>query len=150
MFSKMDIWAGKTLFIPLIIKVCQKAKITQYKFAAYGWAIAVMLLLTRRPEGVTDWIMYAIMVVIGVSFIAVAAVRPDLPRSPSSFMRVMAWFTVLVLVLPRVVMTLTFDYRELYWLLVLFAEYARTIDTIPPEEIKEKATKLVPSKSRTG
>jgi hypothetical protein len=134
----IDHWVGKTLFIPIIIKVCQKAHVSQYIFASYSSASATMYWLWLF-QGVAPWFFYAVMVLIAVFQVSIVALRIELAHGSQKLTRWMCLFfgTFDLVVLSAV---------TVFWALMLFAEYARTIDTIPPEEIKEPTRALVPAK----
>jgi hypothetical protein len=141
MFVRFDHWLGKHMFVPIIIRICQRAKITQHRFAAYGWMVALFCLLAETPHGWFDWIMYGITVLIGMLAIAVTALMPDYPFQSNGVgfrMFVLAQFLLLDLLPLLVFGWHTVHPNTLFAPIVLFAEYAKTITTIPPLEAKEK------------
>jgi hypothetical protein len=43
MFERVDTWVGKTLFVPLIIRICQHLGCTQYRVNRVCWFIAALV-----------------------------------------------------------------------------------------------------------
>jgi len=153
MLTKIDLWLGKKLFIPIIIWICQRAKITQYKFNIYAWVIATFsVIYSSELKNATDWVVLVLMSICALFWILQAALIPDMPRNPTGL-----WFrffimTCIVLfdIIPTIAGT-PIRNNIIFGPLVLFAEYALTIKTIPPLEAKEKAPseKLVEAKANS-
>lgn len=152
MWTKIDSWIGKTLFVPIIIRICQRLRITQNVFASYAWMIAVMTLLTDTlPHDVGGWIVYGLLVVMAVAMIIRAAMAPEMISGNSSSFRLLIYMMGIGVVYIPDIMNHTFGISHLYSIFVLFAEYAKTIKTIPPLEDKKeaKAPKLVKAKAKS-
>ena len=147
MWTKIDTWMGKTLFVPIIIRICQRVKITQNTFASYCWMIAILCLLTDPPKGISGWIIYGILVVMAAMSIARAALFPEIVSGSSSGFRFLIVSLGVGLVYIPDIIEKHFAISHVYTIFVLFAEYAKTIKTIPPLEDKKKATKAVEAKA---
>jgi hypothetical protein len=132
MLSRIDLWIGKTLFIPIIIRACQRFGVTQYAMHRMLWFVACLHGLYYAE----DWIGYIVFGLGSLIMCLSAALIPNWPVS--SFL----WFRMLVLVSVPVIAPLVITGRNyhtiFYTLFVLFAEYAATIRTIPPLEVKER------------
>jgi hypothetical protein len=84
MIDRMDGWIGRTLFVPLIIRWCQAARMTQYAVSKYLWAIAFMYALVTLPRITTfDWVVWVIMALCAFAAIVRAALMPDSPQAPT-------------------------------------------------------------------
>lgn len=149
MIHHLDAWMGKTLFHPIIIRVCQKTGITQYRFALYGWIITLLTILSIRPHGWLGWFFYPIFVLIAVAQMYAVTQWPDhkLESSSDSIGWRILWWACLLLDLKSVF--LEGDphfYVPLGDVSALFALYAKTIKTIPPLEEKKRANeRLAPA-----
>lgn len=153
MIRAIDHWIGKTLFVPIIIRVCQKAGITQYAFHNYGYLIWSYLILsaalnTGKSIGLALFVATFFTVLVGLN--------PAREGAPSPFMR--GWWLILETI--HIIAHVTGDkflFADANWdmscpatMIALFAEYARTIKTIPPLEAKVLASKrLIEAKAKT-
>lgn len=137
MIGRLDRWVGKHLFIPVIVRVCQRARITQYTFANHAKMIASLALVARGPKDIGTWI-FVLLVIIAAVDVAISAVIPDYRAGGSGFWRKfsLVFFPLSVVANPTALL------RHLFWVAALFSEYALTIDTIPPAEVKEPRRKL--------
>lgn len=139
-FSRFDAWAAKRLFHPPIIKACQKFRCTQFSVANH-LVLASSMLILRRLMLDDDLILSCFMGVLVVCFIVATAVWPDRTGKGNGFMRAYDWgFLVGASIIAD------WDGAGIFFLL-LVSEYARTLDTIPPEETKERERKLAPARS---
>lgn len=144
---RIDLWIGKTLFVPLIIRLCQATGMTQYAVARYSTLIAILCLLVNRPTDVGGWLIYALLAAVAVLHVCFAALNPNMPRQASrAGYRMFLILIFLTLVVLPMVFGAPFRTSSLYWVFCLIAEYATTITTIPPlEEKKTESTKSVVS-----
>ncbi len=132
--KRFDAWIGKTLFHPIIIAACHLTRQSQYAVhhaltffaachatyyahgAAWGWVIVLW-----------TWVI--------ASFV-VAAFAPDMEARSSGFIRGMFWFFFAIGVAGCVAKGAV-DNDTIRALMILFAEYAATIKTLPPRTRKE-------------
>lgn len=156
MIAAIDRWAGRVLFLPLIVRFCQWRGITQHVFANHvSWfgGLGLIAYITNNIQsegGAFWWTMLVIMGLLVFAQSAILAFRPDLPRKSSDFWR--RFWLFLTLVEAFYVVRAMFGVDD-HTALILFAdlmfaitEYARTIDTIPPLEEKKPEHTWVPAK----
>ncbi|MDB5686820.1 MAG: hypothetical protein JWR77_1409 [Rhizorhabdus sp.] len=131
--NDIDAWIGKTLFLPPIIKLCQATGQTQFAVSRLFWFIAALDQL-RIAESLASKIiagLFSLFMMVSASF------RADMPAFSMMWFRMMA---VGFLVLDVVHGVTAHQWKGVeIWVLVLFAEYAATIRTIPPAEVKKKS-----------
>jgi hypothetical protein len=143
MIRRIDHWIGTRLFHPPIIWLCQLTGMTQYAVARYGWMLAAWTLVMRISfEGIGDWIVSAIILIVTVLETWRAAVTPDAPTRRSDGLR----FVILLfagLDIGRLIIVSSrygfpgFNWSHAWDLFALVAEYAKTITTIPPRRSNE-------------
>jgi hypothetical protein len=141
MFSQIDQWIGKTLFIPPIIKLCQLTRQTQFAVSRLFWFIAAMDGF-YRAETLFGSVLWGGMSVV---MMITASRRADSPTVSFMFFRMLA-LVFLVFDLIKGVTTGAWAGTE-FWIFVLIAEYAATIRTVPPQETSRSATKAAAAKS---
>lgn len=136
-FSAIDRWVGKTLFVPLIIKLCQATGQSQYAVSRLLWFVVALDSL-RLADSLTEQVIAGLFSLI---MMLTASLRADMPASS------MLWFRLLALALLLLDLfhgAYSGDWEGVeIWLLVLFAEYAATIRTIPPLQDAKKTQKPV-------
>jgi hypothetical protein len=124
--ASVDQWVGKTLFIPLIIKFCQLTRQSQFACSRLFWFISALDGF-YRAETMFSSILWGGMSVV---MMLTASRRADTPTQSFMLFRLLGLgflaFDVLAGVLNGKLGGSEF------WLLVLIAEYASTIRTIPP------------------
>jgi hypothetical protein len=142
MFARIDHWIGKEIFHPPIILLCQLTGTSQRAIARYGWMLAAWTLVMRISfEGVGDWIFSIIAILVTVLETGRAAIAPDAPTLRNDLLRrIILLFTVMDIV-GLAVGTAQHGFRGFTWnhawdLFALIAEYAKTIETIPPREVR--------------
>lgn len=123
---ELDQWIGKTLFVPPIVKMCQVTRQSQFAVARLFWFIAALDGLYNAKTVVGKALWAGISVVMMIT----AARRADSPNISLRFFRLLG-LMLLVLDLLRVAATGKWAGAE-FWVLVLIAEYASTIRTLPP------------------
>ena len=126
--SSVDRWVGRTLFIPPIIKLCQVSGQSQFAVARLFWFIVALDQL-RIAETLTGRIIAGIFSII---MMLSASLRADMPAYSMRGFRIIAMILLALDVFHGVA---SGDWLGVeIWLLILFAEYAATIRTIPPRE----------------
>ncbi|HLL58317.1 MAG TPA: hypothetical protein VK391_00305 [Allosphingosinicella sp.] len=136
MLEKLDLWLGKTLFVPPIIKLCQLTRQSQFAVSRLFWFIAALDGFYRADTLLSSVIFGVLSLIMMVT----ASLRADSPTRSSFWMRMIALF-LLVLDLLGGAVTGKWAGAE-FWFFVLIAEYAATIRTIPPLDAKEKAASV--------
>lgn len=133
--TEIDHWIGRRLFVPPIIKLCQLTRQSQYAVSRLFWLIAALDGF-YRAETLVGSVIFA-----GLSFLMMftASLRADLPARSFLLFRMLA---LVFLVLDLLAAAVTGEWAGVeFWLFVLIAEYAATIETIPPRETKPVAAK---------
>jgi len=128
--TAIDLWIGKTLFLPPIIKLCQLTGQSQFALSRLFWFIAALDGF-YRADTLFAAIIFGLM---SLFMMLTASLRADMPANSSLWFRMLA-ILFLGLDLLKGVQTGEWAGTE-FWLFVLIAEYAATIRTIPPREIK--------------
>lgn len=135
--AAFDAWLGRRVFHPPIIWVCQRARITQWAFYRYAWWIAALWIVGRDDH--TSTLQSVWLVIFALIRTLSAGLALNRPATSSRLLR-MVFLTFAVLDalmaarLHRVTASLCTD------LLVLLAEYATTIVTIPPRRERQRVT----------
>ena len=134
-FSKIDHWVGKTLFVPPIIKLCQLTRQTQFAVSRLFWFIATLDGFYHADTLFSSVLWGGMSVLMMIT----ASQRADHPTASFMIFRMLG---VLFLALDLVKGAVTGEWAGVeFWLLVLIAEYASTIRTVPPSEAKKVAAK---------
>ena len=134
--TDIDVWIGKTLFVPPIIKLCQITKQSQYAVSRLFWFITALDQL-RIASSLTSQIIAGLF---SLFMMFTASFRADMPAFSMRWFRMMA-LALLVLDVLSSLRTGQWKGVEI-WVLVLFAEYAATITNVPPAENKKRAAEL--------
>lgn len=137
-----DVWIGKTLFVPPIIKFCQITRQSQYAASRLFWFLTALDQL-RIATSLTSQIIAGLF---SLFMMVTASLRADIPAFSMRWFRMVA-LVFLVLDVFSGVVSGQWKGVEI-WVLVLFAEYAATITHIPPAEQKRKASAARPSEAR--
>jgi hypothetical protein len=149
--GSLDRWIGKTLFLPLIVRFCQRTGWSQFLVHNYLYLIgSYMLLMAAMAKGESVGVTFFLALVLTVKI----GRNPEYPGYESPFLR---WFLIVANVM-HVIAHLTGKANFLAgtnWdlscpvpLMWLTAEYARTIKTIPPlEEEKPASQQIVEAKA---
>ncbi|MFZ5707899.1 MAG: hypothetical protein ACOY5R_21790 [Pseudomonadota bacterium] len=134
----LDVWIGKTLFVPPIVKFCQVTRQSQYAVSRLFWFITALDQL-RIATSLTSQIIAGLF---SLFMMFTASMRADIPAFS------MRWFRMLALVMLLLDVGSSIfsgQWRGVeIWLLVLFAEYAATITNVPPADEKRKSSVLKP------
>jgi hypothetical protein len=145
MIRRIDHWIGTRLFHPPIIWLCQRTGMTQFAVARYGWMLAAWTLVMRITfEGVGDWILSALIIVVTLLETWRAAVMPNAPTRRNDGLRIVILLFATFDIGMLVFVSARYGFPGFHWghawdLFALTAEYAKTIRTIPPR--KHKAAK---------
>ncbi|MBW8910821.1 MAG: hypothetical protein JF564_02760 [Sphingomonas sp.] len=134
--TAIDVWVGKTLFVPPIVKLCQITRQSQYAVSRLLWFVTALDQL-RIATSLTSQIIAGLF---SLFMMFTASFRADMPAISLMWFRIMA-LLLLVLDVFSGVVSGAWKGVEI-WVLVLFAEYAATIRTIPPKE-QGKTTRTV-------
>jgi hypothetical protein len=139
--TAFDAWIGKTLFLPPIVKFCQVTRQGQYAVSRLFWFLVALDQL-RLAETLAGQIFAGLF---SLFMMFTASLRADMPAYSMIGFRLLA-MALLVLDVSHAIAGGEWKGVEI-WVLVLFAEYAATIRTIPPSETKGKAARPVPRRS---
>jgi hypothetical protein len=134
LFSKVDAWIGKTLFIPLIIKLCHLTRQTQYAVSRLFWFIAALDGFYRAETLFSSFLWGGLSLVMMFT----AVTRADAPTPTFLFFRMLS---VILFALDVLKAAVTGEWAGVeFWIFVLIAEYAATIRTLPPRELSTRTT----------
>lgn len=143
LIRRLDHWIGTRLFHPPIIWSCQRTGMTQHAIARYAWMAATLTFVARIGSGPhstgTGYVIFAI--VSGLVITLGTAILANWPTWPFFPMRILLWTIGLLQVaaILRWRHVTTEQYWEICWeLFALTAEYAKTIDTVPPVSRRER------------
>lgn len=135
LFTEIDHWIGKTLFVPPIIKLCQLTRQSQFAVSRLFWFIAALDGFYRADT----LFMAVIWGGMSLFMMITAARRADSPTTSFVFFRLLG-IAFLIMDLFRGIATGEWAGTE-FWLFVLIAEYAATIRTIPPRETSKMSAR---------
>lgn len=131
MLTQIDLWIGKTLFVPPIVKLCQITRQSQFAISRLFWFVAALDGF-YRAETLFGSVVFG---ALSIFMMLTASLRADMPTSSSMIFRMIA---LAFLLLDLVSGATTGEWLGVeFWVFVLIAEYAATIRTIPPRETKE-------------
>jgi hypothetical protein len=139
-FTEIDHWIGKTLFVPPIIKLCQLTRQSQFAISRLFWFVAALDGFYRADT----LFMSLIWGGLSVFMLITAAQRADSPTASFVFFRLLA-IVFLAMDLIKGVTAGEWAGTE-FWFLVLIAEYAATIRTIPPRETSKASARASTAK----
>lgn len=139
-----DYWIGTRFFHPPIIWICQRLGLTQHAFSRYAWLAATLTIPARIGSGSEyangGFILFAILA--GVVITVATACLLDVPTTPLLGLRLLLWFIASAQIIAQIASSHfgTDSFWAFSWTMIgLFAEYAKTISTIPPR--KPRATR---------
>lgn len=128
---RIDAWIGRTLFVPLIIAFCRRFGTSQHRFSRTCWFAAALIGLWAADH----WIESVLFGLMALAFCISSALLSDTHEERSwRWLRLMVAGATVLCIPMWALDGLTWHLP--YNLLVLFAEYAATIRTIPPLEAK--------------
>ena len=132
----LDLWIGKTLFVPPIVRFCQLTRQSQFAVSRLFWFVAALDGF-YRADSLFSSILFG---VLSIFMMITASMRADMPTRSSMWFRM---FALAFLVLDLITGAVTGKWAGTeFWLFVLIAEYAATIRTIPPREAKKAAARV--------
>ena len=134
-FAKIDHWIGRTLFVPQLIKLCQLTRQSQFAGSRLFWFIAALDGFYHADNLFSSILWGGMSVVMMIT----ATQRADHPTASFMFLRMMG-VAFLALDLAKGAATGVWAGSE-FWGLVLIAEYAATIRTVPPRESSRRTVK---------
>lgn len=138
LFSRFDHWLGRTLFVPPIIQLCQLTRQTQFAVSRLFWFIAALDGFYHAETLFSSVLWGGMSIVMMIT----ASQRADHPTVTFLFFRMLG---VVFLTFDLIGGAVTGEWAgSEFWILVLVAEYAATIRTIPPLE-GTKATRKAPA-----
>jgi hypothetical protein len=129
--TSVDVWIGRTLFVPPIILLCRLTRQSQYAVSRLFWFIAALdgFYLSRT------WVSFILFGALSVFMMLTASLRADMPTQSVRSVRMLA---VGALAISVGVGVATGQWHGIeFWVFVLIAEYAATIRTLPPRETKK-------------
>lgn len=132
LLRRFDVWAGVRLFHPPIILLCQLTRQTQYAVSKELWLAAILFALSFSEPG---W-QRTVLIAIGAFQTLAAGLSADVPTPALGVLRFWLWSMALSHV-PVVIFMGEWNVF-LMDIMVLFAEYALTIKTIPPRKKKHR------------
>ncbi len=132
-FTRIDLWIGKTLFVPPIIKLCQVTRQSQFAVSRLFWFIAALDGFYRADTLFSSILWGGMSILMMIT----ASQRADSPTVSFMFFRLLG---VVFLVLDLAKGTATGEWAGTeFWVFVLVAEYASTIRTLPPRETSKSS-----------
>lgn len=134
MIHRLDAWIGLRLFHPPIIWLCQRTGMTQWAFYRYLWWVFALWAVWRDPRDSvigTVWIVgFALLRTLN------AGLALNTPVRSSLLVRGIIYALLAIILIPPI------SQRDiegaLMQLVILTAEYAATISTIPPRRQRER------------
>lgn len=126
--TRLDLWIGRKLFVPPIIRLCQLTRQSQFAVSRLFWFVAALDGFYRAETWVGSILFGGLSIVMMIT----ASFRADVPKASSMAFRMIA-LALLMLDLIKGAVTGQWAGTE-FWVFVLIAEYAATIRTIPPLE----------------
>ena len=130
--ARIDHWIGATLFVPPIVKLCQRTGQSQYAVSRLFWFVAALDGL-YRADTLVSALMFGAM---SVFMMVTASLRADWPTRSSMLFRLLA---VAFLAMDVVQGAAKGEWAGVeFWVIVLAAEYAASIRTIPPADTKAR------------
>ena len=139
LFTRIDLWIGKTLFVPPIIKLCQLTRQSQYAVSRLFWFIAALDGFYRADTLFSSVLWGGMSLVMMVT----ASRRADSPTASFMIFRMLS-LVFLGLDVVKGAVTGEWEGTE-FWVLVLIAEYASTIRHLPPRKASKLETKAQPA-----
>lgn len=127
-FTQIDLWIGKTLFFPPIIKFCHLTRQSQFAVSRLFWFAAALDGL-YRAETMMGQVLWGGM---SIFMLLTAGRRADSPTASFMFFRLLA---LVLLILEFVKSATSGEWAGAeFWVFVLFAEYAAAIRNLPPAD----------------
>lgn len=147
MIRRFDAWLGSRVFVPIIIWMCQRFGTTQWRVHSFGWMLVSWMWLYAAAQKLppSKW---GLSISIAFAFTWLAGTMPDREGESSLWFRVF-WLVVESTHIASHVLGEKILFAGPHWsadcasvYVILLAEYALTIKTIPPREAGERHAKL--------
>jgi hypothetical protein len=133
--SRLDAWLGKTLFHPPIILACQLTRQTQYAMHRALWFFAACHAIVYLEHD--DWLWVVFMWFFVAITLLSATLFADWPATSLRAFRLF-WFFLLIGQTSLTLLGGDLLAPAIRSVIILFAEYAATIKTIPPRRKREQ------------
>lgn len=133
--SRLDAWLGKTLFHPPIILACQLTRQTQYAMHRALWFFAACHATVYLEHD--DWLWVVFMWFFVAITLISATVCADWPDISVRAFRLF-WFFLLIGQVSVTLLGGDLLASAIRSVIILFAEYAATIKTIPPRRKRDR------------
>lgn len=147
-----DVKIGKKIFHPIVIKLCHILKCNQYRLSRDIWFMTFAGLAIHEVFIKHEPLVWWKWMVLTIFFLS-AVVFKDTKSSADPITRGLLWVNLLSFIVAFVVVGYTigqFVSGLVTGVILLIAEYAKTIDTIPPKKDKQKKSKEVYHESLVG
>jgi len=137
--SRLDVWLGKTLFHPPIIALRQLTRQTQYAMYRALWFLAAChATYYAMRDGIGwGWLIFIWGYTV-IAFIGATAFADLEARSWGGFRFLIGM--IVLLEIPAMLLVGHVRATAVRDVIILFAEYAATIKTIPPRRKRERRT----------
>lgn len=137
---RLDAWLGKTLFHPPIILLCQVTHQSQYAIHRALWFLAVCHATYYAMAKGAGWGMTIFLWLWLLFTMANAAIHPDRHARSAGVVRLFFWA---ILAADSLAWAISGQQGNdvVRAVILLFAEYAATIKTIPPRKTRERSAK---------
>jgi hypothetical protein len=136
---RLDAWLGKTLFHPPIILLCQLTRQSQHAMHRTLWFF-VACHATYYAQG-ASWAVLAFVWFYAVFTFIWAAAFADHPSFSFGLFRFIIWFSFGMEALATAING-EIRHAQVREVMILFAEYAATIRSIPPRRPRETRTSV--------
>lgn len=143
MLRRFDTWLGSKLFVPIIIRICQATGITQLRFFVLTWWVATLWQFYWLTHGFWGYVFVGVCL---LTWTLAAGLNRSLGINDSRY-----WFRLLVIIGTVLDLAIQDKWQSLAFdVMILAAEYALTIKTIPPKQVKEKNTRRSVATAKAG
>ena len=150
---RFDSWLGKNVFVPPIIAFCHATRQNQHEaagcFSVFAFLLACWEISSSGP-GFLDYIFIMLFAFIAYDYYQRIFVR-GLPHRAHFFFRVVSGAMILFNLIPWLILVFLGDVTDVYgiifWTLLLAAEYAGGIGTLPPRKKRQKKGHAKPAHS---
>ncbi|MCW2411571.1 MULTISPECIES: hypothetical protein [unclassified Sphingobium] len=132
--ERLDAWLARTIFWPIIIKICQETGCTKWAFGrlcAFLWVCGVIL---TTKEWTWFWSIF--IAIIAISETLSLGLRRDSPYGQSGFARAVFWIALALGIFDAVTGN-GHPAQPASTLAMLFSLYAATLPTVPPKRRRE-------------
>ena len=137
-FRRFDVWVGKNLFHPVIIRMCHLLNMGNHLLGRLIELVWFLVLLWYMNT--TSIVMWVFMLSLGVTIVACLELLRDRPyQQDLLWLRALWWWFLW----SDIIFTAVFEYKPpsiISPILMLFVLYCHTIDRLPPKPTQEKRT----------